>query len=131
MAKELTDIIKAAAEVRDETAIQQNTATRVGDKGGLILKNVNGASSKQYIFNNGKRYLRYVDFTSADRTAVKIVQAWKLDGAVYIFYDAANRIIYQRNQWDENISGGGPSTLPLASASERLKRNFMQETANY
>ncbi len=24
--------------------------------------------------------------------------------------------IYQRNQWDENISGGGPSTLPLASA---------------
>ena len=30
MAKELTDIIKAAAEVRDETAMQQNTATRVG-----------------------------------------------------------------------------------------------------
>ena len=61
--------------------------------------------------------MRYVDFTSADRTAVKTVQAWKLDGVAYIFYDAANRIIYQRNQWDENISGGGPSTLPLASAS--------------
>ena len=30
MAKELTDILKAAAEVRDETAMQQNTATRVG-----------------------------------------------------------------------------------------------------
>ena len=30
MAKELTDIIKAAAVVRDETAMQQNTATRVG-----------------------------------------------------------------------------------------------------
>lgn len=30
MAKELTDIIKAAAEVRDETAMQKNTATRVG-----------------------------------------------------------------------------------------------------
>lgn len=30
MAKELTDIIKAAAEVWDETAMQQNTATRVG-----------------------------------------------------------------------------------------------------
>ena len=29
MAKELTYIIKAAAEVRDETAMQQNTATRV------------------------------------------------------------------------------------------------------
>ena len=30
MAKELIDILKAAAEVRDETALQQNTATRVG-----------------------------------------------------------------------------------------------------
>ena len=30
MAKELTDILKAAAEVRDETAMQKNTATRVG-----------------------------------------------------------------------------------------------------
>lgn len=30
MAKELTDIIKAAAVVRDETAAEQNTATRVG-----------------------------------------------------------------------------------------------------
>ena len=30
MAKELTDILKAAAQVRDETASQQNTATRVG-----------------------------------------------------------------------------------------------------
>ena len=90
---------------------------RIGDKGGLILQNVNGASTEQYLFYNGKRYVRYVDFTSADRTAVKTVQAWKLDGAAYIFYDAANRIIYQRNQWDENISGGGPSTLPLASAS--------------
>ena len=30
MATELTDILKAAAEVRDETAMQQNTATRVG-----------------------------------------------------------------------------------------------------
>ena len=90
---------------------------RIGDKGGLILQNVNGASTEQYLFYNGKRYVRYVDFTSADRTAVKTVQAWKLDGVAYIFYDAANRIIYQRNQWDENISGGGPSTLPLASAS--------------
>lgn len=90
---------------------------RIGDKGGLILQNVNGASTEQYLFYNGKRYVRYVDFTSPDRTAVKTVQAWKLDGVAYIFYDAANRIIYQRNQWDENISGGGPSTLPLASAS--------------
>lgn len=57
MAKELTDINKATVDVRDEVAIQKNTATRVG--------------------------------------------------------------------------GGGPSTLPLASASERLKRNFMQETADY
>ena len=90
---------------------------RIGDKGGLILQNVNGASTEQYLFYSGKRYVRYVDFTSADRTAVKTVQAWKLDGVAYIFYDATNRIIYQRNQWDENISGGGPSTLPLASAS--------------
>lgn len=30
MAKELTDILKAAAEVWDETAMQKNTATRVG-----------------------------------------------------------------------------------------------------
>ena len=30
MAKELTDIIKAAADVRDETVMQKNTATRVG-----------------------------------------------------------------------------------------------------
>lgn len=90
---------------------------RIGGKGGLILQNVNGASTEQYLFYNGKRYVRYVDFTSADRTAVKTVQAWKLDGVAYIFYDAANRIIYQRNQWDENISGGGPSTLPLVSAS--------------
>lgn len=90
---------------------------RIGDKGGLILQNVNGASTEQYLFYSGKRYVRYVDFTSADRTAVKTVQAWKLDGVAYIFYDATNRIIYQRNQWDENISGGGPSTLPLASAT--------------
>ena len=90
---------------------------RIGGKGGLILQNVNGNSTEQYLFNDGKRYVRYVDFTSADRTAVKKVQAWKLDGVAYIFYDSANRIIYQRNQWDENISGGGPSTLPLASAS--------------
>ena len=90
---------------------------RIGGKGGLILQNVNGRSTEQYLFNDGKRYLRYVDFTSADRTAVKTVQAWKLDGVAYIFYDSANRIIYQRNQWDEKISGGGPSTLPLASAS--------------
>lgn len=90
---------------------------RIGGKGGLILQNVNGNSTEQYLFNDGKRYVRYVDFTSADRTAVKKVQAWKLDGVAYIFYDSAKRIIYQRNQWDENISGGGPSTLPLASAS--------------
>ena len=90
---------------------------RIGGKGGLILQNVNGKSTEQYLFNDGKRYVRYVDFTSADRTAVKKVQAWKLDGVAYIFYDSAKRIIYQRNQWDENISGGGPSTLPLASAS--------------
>ena len=90
---------------------------RIGGKGGLILQNVNGRSTEQYLFNDGKRYLRYVDFTSADRTAVKTVQAWKLDGVAYIFYDSAKRIIYQRNQWDEYISGGGPSTLPLASAS--------------
>lgn len=90
---------------------------RIGGKGGLILQNVNGNSTEQYLFNDGKRYVRYVDFTSADRTSVKKVQAWKLDGVAYIFYDSAKRIIYQRNQWDENISGGGPSTLPLASAS--------------
>ena len=90
---------------------------RIGGKGGLILQNVNGNSTEQYLFNDGKRYVRYVDFTSADRTAVKKVQTWKLDGVAYIFYDSAKRIIYQRNQWDENISGGGPSTLPLASAS--------------
>ena len=90
---------------------------RIGGKGGLILQNVNGNSTEQYLFNDGKRYVRYVDFTSADRTAVKKVQAWKLDGVAYIFYDSAKRIIYQRNQWDENISGGGPSTLPLASSS--------------
>ena len=90
---------------------------RIGGKGGLILQNVNGNSTEQYLFNDGKRYLRYVDFTSADRTAVKTVQAWKLDGVAYIFYDSANRIIYQRNQWDEKISGGRYSTLPLASAS--------------
>ena len=90
---------------------------RIGGKGGLILQNVNGNSTEQYLFNDGKRYVRYVDFTSADRTAVKTVQAWKLDGVAYIFYDSANRIIYQRNQWDEKISGGRYSTLPLASAS--------------
>lgn len=90
---------------------------RIGGKGGLILQNVNGNSTEQYLFNDGKRYVRYVDFTSADRTAVKKVQTWKLDGVAYIFYDSANRIIYQRNQWDEKISGGGPSTLPLASSS--------------
>ena len=90
---------------------------RIGGKGGLILQNVNGNSTEQYLFNDGKRYVRYVDFTSADRTSVKKVQAWKLDGVAYIFYDSAKRIIYQRNQWDENISGGGPSTLPLASTS--------------
>lgn len=89
---------------------------RIGGKGGLILQNVNGKSTEQYLFNDGKRYVRYVDFTSADRTAVKKVQAWKLDGVAYIFYDSAKRIIYQRNQWDENISGGGPSTLPLVSS---------------
>lgn len=90
---------------------------RIGGKGGLILQNVNGNSTEQYLFNDGKRYVRYVDFTSADRTAVKTVQAWKLDGVAYILYDSAKRIIYQRNQWDENISGGRYSTLPLASAS--------------
>lgn len=90
---------------------------RIGGKGGLILQNVNGNSTEQYLFNDGKRYVRYVDFTSADRTAVKKVQAWKLDGVAYIFYDSAKRIIYQRNQWDEYISGGVYSTLPLASAS--------------
>lgn len=90
---------------------------RIGGKGGFILQNVNGASTEQYLFYDGKRYVRYVDFTSADRTAVKTVQEWKLDGVAYIFYDATNRIIYQRNQWDEKISGGGPSTLPLVSAS--------------
>ena len=89
---------------------------RIGGKGGLILQNVNGNSTEQYLFNDGKRYVRYVDFTSADRTAVKNVQTWKLDGVAYIFYDSAKRIIYQRNQWDENISGGGPSTLPLVSS---------------
>ena len=89
---------------------------RIGGKGGLILQNVNGNSTAQYLFNDGKRYVRYVDFTSADRTAVKNVQTWKLDGVAYIFYDSAKRIIYQRNQWDENISGGGPSTLPLVSS---------------
>ena len=90
---------------------------RIGGKGGLILQNVNGNSTEQYLFNDGKRYVRYVDFTSADRTAVKKVQAWKLDGVAYIFYDSAKRIIYQRDQWDEYISGGRYSTLPLASAS--------------
>lgn len=90
---------------------------RIGGKGGLILQNVNGNSTEQYLFNGGKRYVRYVDFTSADRTAVKKVQAWKLDGVAYIFYDSAKRIIYQRDQWDEYISGGRYSTLPLASAS--------------
>ena len=90
---------------------------RIGGKGGLILQNVNGNSTEQYLFNDGKRYVRYVDFTSADRTAVKKVQAWKLDGVAYIFYDSAQRIIYQRDQWDEYISGGVYSTLPLASAS--------------
>ena len=90
---------------------------RIGGKGGLILQNVNGNSTEQYLFNDGKRYVRYVDFTSADRTSVKKVQAWKLDGVAYIFYDSAKRIIYQRNQWDEYISGGVYSTLPLASAS--------------
>ena len=89
---------------------------RIGGKGGLILQNVNGNSTEQYLFNDRKRYVRYVDFTSADRTAVKNVQAWKLDGVAYIFYDYAKRIIYQRNQWDENISGGEPSTLPLVSS---------------
>lgn len=90
---------------------------RIGGKGGLILQNVNGRSTEQYLFNDGKRYVRYVDFTSADRTSVKNVQAWKLDGVAYIFYDSAKRIIYQRDQWDEYISGGVYSTLPLASAS--------------
>ena len=90
---------------------------RIGGKGGLILQNVNGNSTEQYLFNDGKRYVRYVDFTSADRTSVKKVQAWKLDGVAYIFYDSAKRIIYQRDQWDEYISGGRYSTLPLASAS--------------
>lgn len=90
---------------------------RIGGKGGLILQNVNGNSTEQYLFNDGKRYVRYVDFTSADRTAVKKVQEWKLDGVAYIFYDSAQRIIYQRDQWDEYISGGRYSTLPLASAS--------------
>ena len=89
---------------------------RIGGKGGLILQNVNGKSTEQYLFNDGKRYVRYVDFTSNDRTAVKTVQDWKLDGVAYIFYDANSRIIYQRNQWDEKISGGGPSTLPLVSS---------------
>ena len=89
---------------------------RIGGKGGLILQNVNGASTEQYLFYNGKRYVRYVDFTSADRTAVKTVQAWKLEGVAYIFYEADNRIIYLRNQWDENISGDIYSTLPLVSS---------------
>ena len=89
---------------------------RIGGKGGLILQNVNGASTEQYLFYNGKRYVRYVDFTSADRTAVKTVQDWKSDGVAYIFYEADNRIIYLRNQWDENISGDIYSTLPLVSS---------------
>lgn len=90
---------------------------RIGNKGGLVLQNVNGASTEQYLFYNGRRYLRYVDFTSADRTEVSTVQEWKSDGVSYITYDSSTRILYQRNQWDENISGGAHSTLPLASAS--------------
>lgn len=89
---------------------------RIGGKGGLILQNVNGASTEQYLFYNGKRFVRYVDFTSADRTEVSTVQEWKSDGVAYIFYEADNRIIYLRNQWDENISGDIYSTLPLVSS---------------
>ena len=89
---------------------------RIGGKGGLILQNVNGRSTEQYLFNDGKRYLRYVDFTSEDRTAVGNVQAWKLDGVAYIFYAADTRIIHLRNQWDETIQGDIYSTLPLVSS---------------
>ena len=44
--------------------------------------------------------------------------------------EVRDEVAIQKNT-TTRVGGGGPSPLPLASASERLKRNFIQETADY
>lgn len=86
----------------------------IGDQSAVIVQQYDKSRTMQYAYWDKKHYNRNIDHTD---TEVTYVAPWKQDCIDHIYYNPQTRIIHQRNRWNDTLTGGPLSTLPLASGS--------------
>lgn len=86
----------------------------VSEQSAVIIQQYDKSRTMQYVYWDKKHYNRYIDHTES---AVTSVSSWKQDSIDHIYYDPNTRIIYQRNRWNDVVTGGSSSTLPIATTT--------------
>lgn len=86
----------------------------IKDQTAVIIQQYDKSRTMQYIYWDKKHYNRYIDHTESE---VTFTSSLKQDCIDHIYYNPQTRIIYQRNRWNDTLTGGPLSTLPLATTS--------------